>query len=143
MIQQQCPGLVAEIESGASERVLSDGVARFAAGLVRRLGTDPDAVILGCTHYALISHLFAAALAPTTRVLDQPSEIARSLVAYLDRHPEFRRKADERGRVRYLTTGDEARAGQMATRFLAAPVAFATVATKRVGRTCGTHVGGG
>lgn len=126
VVQQQCPGLVRLIERDAPAADIDDAVGRFTAGLLGRLNAAPDAVILGCTHYALIADRFAAALPPETRILDQPGAVARSLAGYLERHPEYEYDAGGGGSggVRYYTTGDTGAASGPATRFLGAPVTF-------------------
>jgi glutamate racemase len=123
VVQQQCPGLSTLIERGAPSADIDAAVGRFSAGLLGRLDTAPDAVVLGCTHCGLIADRFAAALPATSRILDQPGTVARSLADYLDRHPQT--DADDgSGRVHFYTTGDSGAASGLATRFLSAPVTF-------------------
>lgn len=123
VVQQQCPGLAVMIERGAPAADIDAAVRRFTAGLLGRLDRAPDAVVLGCTHYPLIADRFAAALPATTRILDQPATIARSLAAYLERHPQCDR-VGRPGHTDYYTTGDPVAAGVPAARFLGEPVTF-------------------
>jgi glutamate racemase len=60
-------------------------------------------VILGCTHYPLVSDLFAAALPRGVRIVRQPEATARALKLYLDRHPEY--DVSNSGRRIFLSTG--------------------------------------
>ncbi|MGR7996435.1 glutamate racemase [Xanthobacter sp. ZOL 2024] len=128
--QQTCPDLVPLIEADAPEPVLRAAVEAYVGQLAAQMhGRLPDVCILGCTHYPLIEPVFRAALPATTRILSQPEVTARSLLAYLERHPDF--AATGSGRRVFLTTGDPARAGQIATRFYGRPVVFQALADHR------------
>ncbi|MGH9627350.1 MAG: hypothetical protein ACRD7E_03155 [Bryobacteraceae bacterium] len=39
---------------------------------MRKLGTAPECVILGCTHHPLVADLFAIALPSGVRMIQQP-----------------------------------------------------------------------
>jgi glutamate racemase len=128
VVQQACPMLVTLIEQAAPEAVLRRAVRRYAALLMRQLGgVAPDAVILGCTHYPLISGLFAEALPPGVEVLSQPDITARSLAAYLGRHPEFDTADGTLSQPRFFTTGDAAQVSTLATRFYGRPAVFGPI----------------
>ncbi|WP_207457864.1 glutamate racemase [Azospirillum sp. SYSU D00513] len=129
VVQQACPDLVPFIERGASDAEMAPSVRRYAAELTDQLGGEPlDAVVLGCTHYPLVAHLFAEALPPGVEVLCQPSLTAKSLEHYLERHPEY---APERlGRPvepRFFTTGAAEPVGALAGRFFGRPTPFETL----------------
>jgi glutamate racemase len=125
VVQQACPVLVTLIEGAAPEAVLRRAVRRYAALLMRQLeGMPPDAVILGCTHYPLAADLFAEALPPGVEVLSQPDITARSLKAYLERHPEFDTADGMEASPEFFTTGDAAQVSTLATRFYGRPVLF-------------------
>lgn len=127
--QQACPGLVDAIEMDAPDAELSGLVDGFVSALMRRAGGEaPDAAVLGCTHYELVSGLFRAALPAETRLLHQPGLVADRLEDYLARHTEFMRGTNEAGRVDFLTTGDPERVGLLASRFFGAVVRFERVA---------------
>lgn len=126
VVQQACPDLVPLIEADADPTCLRDAVNRYADGLMTQLqGVPPQAVMLGCTHYPLAADLFTAALPAGVEVLSQPDLTAKSLSAYLTRHPEF--DCPGRGEVGFLTTGDSARITDLATRFFGKPARFARV----------------
>jgi glutamate racemase len=84
----------------------------------------PDAVILGCTHYPLVADLFAAVLPPGVEVLSQPDITARSLQAYLQRHPEFDTAGGAEASPLFFTTGDAEQVSALATRFYGRPALF-------------------
>lgn len=109
VLQQACPDLAGEIENGAPEDSLRHMIERYVADLyARNNGIDPDWVILGCTHYALVAYLFRKVLPANVPIISQPRAVAQALAAYLARHPEFDAPPlrDLPGpRCRFLTTG--------------------------------------
>ena len=125
VVQQACPGLVKQIEAGAAPEVLAAAIAGHVAALMDRLdGRAPDSVILGCTHYPLVAQAFAAALPAGVPVHSQPALVAASLAAYLARHREFDVAPGPRQPTRFLTTGDPAKVGALASRFFGTPPIF-------------------
>ena len=127
VIQQSCPDLASMIEADAPSALIHRMVRRYAMSLMRKLkGESPQAVMLGCTHYPLVADAFAASLPENVEILSQPNLTARSLTAYLQRHPEFEGPLPDRGlpRVHFHTTGDAARVSVLATRFFGGPALF-------------------
>jgi glutamate racemase len=125
VVSQACPHLAAAIEADEPEAVLGELVAGYVAEMLQQTeGRPPDAVVLGCTHYPLVAPLFAAALPPGTRLLDQPAIVADSLADYLTRHQRFAAAPGEAGKRRFHTTGDPQRVSAFASRFFGAEVGF-------------------
>lgn len=125
VVSQACANLVAAIEADEPEAVLRKLVEVYVAEMLAQTqGRAPDAAVLGCTHYPLVAHLFAAALPRSVLLLDQPGIVADSLADYLARHDRFACVAEESGRRRFLTTGDPARVSAFASRFFGAEVRF-------------------
>lgn len=90
VVQQACPSLVRLIEAGAPLPAMRRTVRRYVELLLRSLnGERLAAALLGCTHYPLIEALFAEALPSHVEIFSQPKITAKSLQAYLARHPEF------------------------------------------------------
>ncbi len=126
VVQQVCPDLVPLIERGAGDAVLAPVVRGYVAALLAQLGGKPlDAVVLGCTHYPLVAHLFAESLPPGVEVLCQPSLVAKSLDNYLERHPEYAPAASgTAGALHFFTTGAAEPVGALAGRFFGRPTPF-------------------
>lgn len=104
--QQVAANLAGAIEDEAPEQELDALVAEAVAGLkLQTGGLEPHRVILGCTHFPLVEHLFRRHLAPSVRILSQPEVVADSLEHYLERRPHYADCADF-GRLLLLTTGD-------------------------------------
>jgi glutamate racemase len=133
VVQQACPRLVDLIEAGAPRARMAAVVDHDVGQLLARMaGTAPDVVLLACTHYPLVYDLFAAALPPGVTILSQPVQVARSLAAYLERHPDLDPPAPAVP-PRYLTSGNTALVSGLASRFLGRPMTFEDVAAA-VGR---------
>jgi glutamate racemase len=122
VVQQTCPDLAGSIERGLPRQDLHALVDRYVSELLRKLGTPPDCVILGCTHYPLVADLFAAALPPGVRMIHQPAASARALKTYLDRHPEY--DGSHAGRRKFLSTGFSTDALPLIERFWGDKVPF-------------------
>lgn len=118
VVAEACVGLVDAIEEGdtiGAEALVKAHVATLLENL-----PEPQAAVLGCTHYPLVEAEFRAALPISTRVLSQPDIVADSLANYLERHPKFAEKGD----VTYLTSGNPAETGRRAELFLGRSVPF-------------------
>lgn len=98
IIEQACPGLVDALEAGTDP---SAAVVAAVDGVMKR--GQPEAAILGCTHYPLAESAFRAALPAGIPILSQPDIVAHSLSEYLERHARFRGGA---GWLDCITTGD-------------------------------------
>jgi len=122
VVQQACPDLAGSIERGLPHDDLRVLVDRYVSELLGKLDTAPECVILGCTHYPLVSDLFSAALPCGLRMIHQPGATARALKTYLDRHPEY--DSSQAGRLKFLSTGFSAEALPLIERFWGGKVPF-------------------
>ncbi len=100
---EACTGLATLIEEGAPREQLAEVIAGHCGVLKSRIGRWPDRVILGCTHYEIVSDLFLAALPDGTPLIHQPSAVANALDRYFTRHQDYDRGSG--GGRRFLTTG--------------------------------------
>ncbi len=119
VVAQACGGLVEAIEAGDLDTA-GGLVRRHVRELLARL-PQPQAAVLGCTHYPLVEEAFRAALPAGTALISQPELTASSLSDYLGRHRRF---GGGSGRVRYLTTGDPEAVGRRALTFTGHPLGF-------------------
>ncbi len=116
---QACGGVVDAIEEG--DEILAEALVRSHVDALKRKMPDPQAAILGCTHYPLMESTFQAALGPDVKVFSQADLVAESLADYLDRHPDMRGEGTE---SLFLTTGDPASVSDRATQFLRRKIIF-------------------
>lgn len=104
VLQDHCPGLVAEIEKGNFNGVETERILRKA--LEPMLEKKVDTVVMGCTHYPFVIPLIQKITGADVKVIDPAPAIARQVQRLLDEHgwlPETKKKAT----VRFLTTGDK------------------------------------
>ena len=116
---QACGGVVDAIEDG--DMILAEALVRSHVDALKRKMPQPQAAVLGCTHYPLMEKVFQDALGPQVKVFSQANLVADSLADYLMRHPGM---AGSGTASRYLTTGDPRRVSDRATQFLRHEIRF-------------------
>ena len=122
VFSEPCPGLAGLIELGAPAEELTVVIGDHVDALRRRIGRHPDKAILGCTHYEIVAHIFAAALPPGTPLIHQPTAVADALERYFERHPEY--GLGESGRRDFITTGKTGPQSDMVSQFWGEPLSF-------------------
>ncbi|WP_170363535.1 glutamate racemase [Ruegeria arenilitoris] len=115
---QACGGVVDAIEDG--DMILAEALVRSHVDALKRKMPQPQAAILGCTHYPLMAEAFQAALGPDVQVFSQGDLVAESLADYLQRHPDM----PGGGEAGYLTTGNPQKVSDRATQFLRRQITF-------------------
>lgn len=123
VVQEACPMWVPIVENNAME---SPGAAFFIEQNINSLfAKDPliDTIILGCTHYPLLSNVIRQFLPGGVTLLDQGPLVADKLEDYLFRHPEIETNCSKSGHRDYLTTESPANFDQLANLFLESDVA--------------------
>ncbi|MCC1493367.1 glutamate racemase [Cognatishimia sp. F0-27] len=116
---QACGGLVDAIEEG--DMILAEALVRSHVDALKRKMPDPQAAILGCTHYPLMQDIFQDALGPNVAVYSQANLVAAALKDYLKRHPDMMGSGTESG---FLTTGKPQKVSHHATQFLRRKIDF-------------------
>ncbi|AXT26158.1 glutamate racemase [Ruegeria sp. AD91A] len=115
---QACGGVVDAIEDG--DMILAEALVRSHVDALKRKMPEPQAAILGCTHYPLMAEAFQAALGPDVQVYSQGALVAESLADYLRRHPNMLGN----GPGGFLTTGKPNVVSDRATQFLRRQITF-------------------
>ncbi len=116
---QACGGVVDAIEDG--DMILAEALVRSHVDALKRKMPNPEAAILGCTHYPLMENIFQDALGGDVKVFSQANLVADSLADYLERRPEMRGPDVQ---PVMLTTGDPQRVSDKATQFLRRKIEF-------------------
>ena len=116
---QACGGVVDAIEDG--DFILAEAMVLSHVDALKRKMPNPEAAILGCTHYPLMAETFADALGENVKVYSQANIVAESLADYLGRHPKMVGAGLE---SKYLTTGDPKTVSSRATQFLKRDIKF-------------------
>lgn len=102
VMQTACSELAPAIDRGADAATLHKIVDQYVQ-VAKSNSPRTDYVVLGCTHYPLVRHMFADDF-PDTPILDQAHAVAHRLENYLRRHPEYH--MDRSGKHIYTTTGN-------------------------------------
>ena len=116
---QACGGVVDAIEDG--DLILAEALVRSHVEALRRKMPEPDAAILGCTHYPLMQAVFQDALGPDVKVFSQASLVAEALADYLTRRPQMIGPGLD---SMFLTTGNPKTVSNRATQFLRRKIDF-------------------
>ena len=102
--QEACPMWVPIVENN---EIGTPGADYFIEKNVKELlaqDAEIDTVILGCTHYPLLSETIRKYLPGHIQLLEQGPIVAERLADYLERHPEMDKKCTKGGSRRFLTT---------------------------------------
>jgi len=102
--QEACPMWVPIVENN---EIGTPGADYFVEKNVKQLlekDAKIDTVILGCTHYPLLSETIRKFLPKHIQLLEQGPIVADRLADYLTRHPEIEQKCSIGGSRRFLTT---------------------------------------
>ena len=118
---QACGGVVDAIEDG--DLILAEAMVRSHVDALKRKMPEPQAAILGCTHYPLMAESFQQALGSDVKVYSQGDLVADSLADYLQRHPNMTGE----GGCGFLTTGKPDVVSDRATQFLRRQITFTSV----------------
>lgn len=113
VVDQACPLLVPLVEEGWIDKPETRKILRTYLSPLK--SKNPDVLVLGCTHYEALHHLFKSKMGSRCTVLHTPSIVASKLKDYIGRHPEY--VIDRGGETRFLTTGDPERFGEMGKEF--------------------------
>jgi glutamate racemase len=114
-----CPGLASIIQNGEQFDEHAVAVVRdFCAPL---LAAEVDTVILGCTHYPLISPMLQRILGPDVTLISSGGALARQAAHALSTRG-LRNPRTGEGDYRFLCTGETDAFQGLATRFLQMPL---------------------
>jgi len=114
-----CPRLAPLIQDGDvfSEEV--ETAARECVAPLKQAGVDT--VILGCTHYPLISHMLRRLLGPRVTLIDSAEETAREVGEILARKG-IGNACGREGDYRFFASGDPEEFRAVGARFLQLPI---------------------
>lgn len=89
VFQQACPMWVPLIENNEHTSAGADYFVKEYVDELMKQSPDIDTVLLGCTHYPLLSEKISQHLPEKVKLLSQGKIVAESLADYLQRHPEI------------------------------------------------------
>lgn len=112
--QQACPLWVPLIESNEHEGSGADYFVKKYLDQLFAQGENIDTLLLGCTHYPLLFSKLQEYVPKNVRLLAQGEIVAKSLVDYLDRHPEMEARLSTGGIHQFCTTDEPESFGKQA-----------------------------
>jgi glutamate racemase len=116
LFSQACPLFVERVEEGdTSSKELQEAAVEYLTPL-KEAGVDT--LILGCTHYPLLSGLISVVMGPEVVMISSAEETARDVYAALLRDDLLRTDTSEAPRHEFLTTGDPESFRELGRRFL-------------------------
>lgn len=102
--QEACPMWVPIVENN---EIGTMGANYFVEkNITQLLSSDPeiDTIILGCTHYPLLSETIRKYLPDGITLVEQGPIVAKKMRDYLNRHSEIEEKCSVGGSIQYFTT---------------------------------------
>ncbi len=115
-----CPTLASIIQAGEQFDEQAVATVRVACEPLRSAGVDT--VILGCTHYPLISPLLQRMLGPGVTLISSGAALARQVEHALSTRELENPRTDGEGEYMFLCTGDVHAFRDVGTRFLQMPL---------------------
>ena len=114
LFSQACPRFVELVEMGrTTDAEVLDVAVSYLAPLV---AADIDTLILGCTHYPLLTGVLSYLMGPQVVLVSSAEETARSVFALLVRQGLLAHEAVPTHR--FVSTGDHVEFARLASRFL-------------------------
>ncbi len=127
VVQQACPELVEAVERGASRAEIVPIIKSSIQNLYGQVPADAapiSAIVLGCTHFALIADDIRRELPDGVRLYEQPAIVAKSLKQYLESHPDIEKALSLGKPVEFITTGNPAVVSAISDRYFKSNVNF-------------------
>ena len=105
--QQACPLWVPLIENGEYNKPGADYFVKEYLDQLLAQSENIDTILLACTHYPLLQDKINAYLPNHIKTVSQGEIVAKSLVDYLQRHPEMDEQITKTGTRKFYTTTDD------------------------------------
>jgi glutamate racemase len=112
-----CSMFVALAEEGWTSGPVADSVAHSYLDPLFADGDAPDTLVLGCTHFPILSAAIRGVLPPDVRIVDSAATTAQALAAQM---APLRTAPRESGRITWLATDDAERFARVGGRFFGA-----------------------
>ncbi len=104
--QEACPEWVDLVESGKKQSEEANEPVKKHIDSLLASDHKIDSVLLGCTHYPLLSEKILQFMPSGIRVITQGEIVAKGLKKYLQNHPEIENKIGKGGITEFYTTGE-------------------------------------
>ena len=111
VLQDTCPGLVQQIESGKLKAAETREILERALHPMMKLGVDT--VVMGCTHYPFVIPLIQEIVGSSVQVIDPAPAVARQTGRLLEAHGLRSTACGAPAGITLYTTGDPYLLGEM------------------------------
>lgn len=105
LFQFPCPTWVPLIENGLIHSESARKQIQSDVYELLKMSNKIDTIFLACTHYPIVEHYLKSFLPKTIHVISQGEIVAKSLLNYLERHPEIDQQLVQKGKIQYYTSG--------------------------------------
>ncbi len=126
-VQEACPMWVPLVENNEIETLGAEFFIKKNIVNILQKDKNLDTLILGCTHYPLLSKIIRRYVPENIEILEQGEIVAEKLVDYLHRHPEIQEKITVTGSIKFQTTESAETFESKASLFLGQKVEAETV----------------
>ncbi len=115
VFQQSCPLLVPLVEAGEENSTATDYfLDKYLEPL---LAQNIDTLILGCTHYGILSKLIEKKVGPSITILSNGSIVSQKLTQYLQKHSHLEKELSTQSTVTFYSTDLTERFSTLGGRF--------------------------
>lgn len=122
IIGKACPLFVAMAEDGLTHGELAEGLAKRYLMDLFTDSTNPDCLVLGCTHFPLLKHAIQNVVGPHVQLVDSALTIAKTVQDFLVQQNICTTKNPSHHDLYFLTTDDVERFSSMGEFFLGLPL---------------------
>ena len=112
-----CELLVSLAEEGWNDGAIAEAIVRRYLSDADKIAQEPDAVILGCTHFPLLRHAFTSVFDDTVAIVDSASTTA-AVASEMLGSLSLANDQDDAGSLRLLATDGATRFARVGGQFL-------------------------
>lgn len=117
VLPRACSMFVALAEEGWTSGPVAEAVAHRYLDPLFMADDAPDTLVLGCTHFPILTDAIRAAIPPQVRIVDSAATTAQTLARRMAPEPERQGEKPERGHITWLATDDAERFARVGGRF--------------------------
>lgn len=115
---EACPMWVPLVENNEYDKPGADYYVKQHIDNLLNKNNKIDTIILGCTHYPLLTDKIKQFLPKHIQIISQGVYVAKSLKEYLKRHPKMEERCSKESTVQFFTTDSQDEFREFATAYL-------------------------
>jgi glutamate racemase len=117
VLPRACSMFVALAEEGWTSGPVAEGVAHRYLDPLFSAEDAPDTLVLGCTHFPILTAAIRAVIPPRVRIVDSAATTAQALAGRMAPEPQRHGVPRNPGRITWLATDDAERFARVGGRF--------------------------